>query len=294
MIAKLAHSEIDIVAYSACIESAVQKNFYAKYDVLNLLCESWELLVYGDYEYVMPVPIVRKFRLKIVSMPLFAQQLGIFGSDDKPEINQLFCKELIKLYPVQSYAFNQKNALPDTLNNRKNYIIPAQHYDLLYKSFSKGRKAVLKKIQGLVVNVKAPDAATFNFIQRHFKGLKSKRQIQDFVTFLQQYAPKLQFHHVYFQNRLVCVAILVETDLSIGLLALINDDSKKDMNAASFVINEILKTEIECRSLDFMGGNIRGIEVFFKSFGAGLITFPLIQNGRRELLKQLFKVKTAW
>lgn len=290
MIRKLKNSEIDLAAYMRCIENSIQKNFYTDPAVLGLLCESWELLVHGDYEYAMPVPTVRKFGFKFVSMPLFLQQLGVLGKDDDSEINQLFIDELLKSYAVQTYNFNDKNTLDGDITTRKNYIIPKQDYDeLSRKGFSKGRKSVIKNISGLRVLTKDVGDETYQFIRTHFKGLNKQTEIQSFIEFLQKFSARLQFRHVYNNNILVSLAILTETEHSLGLLALINDEEFKALNASSFLINELLKENIAEKSLDFMGGNIRGIEVFFKSFGSVMTTYPVIQNGRSQVLKDIFK-----
>lgn len=57
MIRKVNYSNIDFEKYDSCIENSVQKNFYARREILDFLCEAWELLVFGDYIAVMPIPI---------------------------------------------------------------------------------------------------------------------------------------------------------------------------------------------------------------------------------------------
>jgi len=292
MIKRLIGSDIDLMAYSRCIKNSSQQNFYADPAVLDLNCERWELLVCGDYEYVMPVPVTVKFGFRFVAMPLFIQQLGIFGKDDDAQVNLLFYRKLLKNYAVQTYAFNERNSLDVVLPTRKNYVIAKQDYELLSrKGFKKGRKSDIKKISGLEMSSKMADIETFEFIQTHFKGLNKTDEIRSFVQFLRKYSRKLHFRHVYAGGKLVSLAVLTETDQSFGLLALINDENFKNLNASSFVINEFLKENIAEKALDFMGGNIRGIELFFKSFGAVMTTYPVIQHSRSALLKNLFKAK---
>lgn len=98
MIRRLKYSEIDFPRYQKCIEDAVQQNFYAKKEILDTLCEEWELLIFRDYEYVMPVPVKKKFGFKFVVMPLFCQQLGIFGKAQNGRIEQQFLDFLLKEY----------------------------------------------------------------------------------------------------------------------------------------------------------------------------------------------------
>ncbi|MGZ5189079.1 MAG: hypothetical protein ACXWB5_06570, partial [Kaistella sp.] len=60
-------------------------------------------------------------------------------------------------------------------------------------------------------------------------------------------------------------------------------------NGASFLIDRILKEHIEEKYFDFMGGSIRGIEVFFKSFGSSLQQYPVIENSKKDLLINFFR-----
>ena len=111
MIRKIPYSEIDFEKYECCIETAFQKNFYAKKEILDFLCENWELLIYGDYDFVMPIPITRKFSFNVVIQPLFCQQLGVFSSKINPQIEHKFLVYFKKKYAIYQYAFNSENDL---------------------------------------------------------------------------------------------------------------------------------------------------------------------------------------
>jgi hypothetical protein len=57
MIRRLKYNEIDFEKYSKCLENSAQKNWYARKEVLDQLSGNWHILVYNDYEAVMPVPL---------------------------------------------------------------------------------------------------------------------------------------------------------------------------------------------------------------------------------------------
>ena len=69
----------------------------------------------------------------------------------------------------------------------------------------------------------------------------------------------------------------------------INKEEFKTDNGASFLIDKILQEIIHEKSFDFMGGSIRGIEVFFKSFGSECQEYPAIMISKKELVKNFFK-----
>jgi hypothetical protein len=79
-------------------------------------------------------------------------------------------------------------------------------------------------------------------------------------------------------DQLINLAILISEPEQFSLLALINDETYKNENGASFLIDKILEHYIHEKSLNFMGSNIRGIEVFFKSFGGELNAYSFVEN----------------
>ena len=290
MIKRLKYHEIDFQKYRKCIDASFQNNFFARKEVLDWFCEKWELLIYDDYLYVMPIPLKKKFFFQFVQMPLFMQQLGIFGPSDSTEINSRFLQEFSENYRIGFYAFNQYNIFEKDLSYRKNYVIPQQKYDDLKKKFYKGRKAVLKKNHGISVSELHLSEQLKEFIKHHFKGISDEYEVRNFSNFLEYYKNKIRIKGVFFSEKLISLAIFTETEQNYGLLALINDEDFKNKNAATFMINTFLQSEIEKKSLDLMGGNIPGIELFFKSFGAELSAFPVIQNSKTEILKNLIKL----
>ncbi|SFC07964.1 hypothetical protein [Kaistella jeonii] len=290
MIKKLKYKEVDFSRYSKCLDQSLQKNQYAKKEVLDVLCESWELLVYGDYEFVMPIPIKKKLGFRIVIMPLFCQQLGVFGLKSNDEIELQFLNFLQKNFKVFSYFFNDKNLLAQNLKKKKNYFIEKTDYQLLRKNYFKGRKSTVKTAQYL--NFKELRAADFlDFIKNNFKGLDKKGDMDQFFTYMNflESENKLRLFGSYKENDLTNMAIIIDDENQFSLLGLINDDQYKSDNGASFLIDRILKENIHEKSFNFMGGSIRGIEVFFKSFGSVLQEYPVLENSKKDLLKNFYK-----
>lgn len=292
MIKRSSYQDIDFQKYNQCIENSVQRNFYAKKDNLDFLSKKWELLIYGDYEAVMPVPFVKKAFIKIVIMPLFCQQLGIFGNSNK-EINQQFLNYLKSNYNILHYAFNFHNEFETKLNTKKNFVIPVQEYAFLRrKKYFKGRKSTVKTAQYLEFREVFSTTEILDFIKNNFKGLEKQSDLDFFINHL-KYLDKtkqLKMFGSYFENQLTNIAILVDDDNTYSLLGLINNNNLKEHNGASFLIDRILDVNIENKAFNFMGGSIRGIEVFFKSFGSDLQEYQVIQNSKKDLIKNWLKI----
>lgn len=292
MIRRVTYEEIDFDKYNRCIENAVQSNFYCQRETLDFLSKNWELLVYNDYEAVMPVPFVKKAFIKIVIMPLFCQQLGVFGKENR-EINQLFLNFFQQNYNILHYAFNFRNEFEKQLVTRKNFVIPVQEYAFLRrKKYFKGRKSTVKTAQYLEFREVFINNEILEFIRNNFKGLEKQSDLEFFtkyLLFLEQ-SGQLRMFGSYFQNQLTNITVLTDDSQSYSLLGLINNEQFKEHNGASFLIDRILQENIEKKTFNFMGGSIRGIEVFFKSFGADLQEYQVIQHSKKDIVKNWLKI----
>jgi len=281
MIRKLKYESIDFDKYARCLENSEQKNWYAKKEVLDELSGNWEILVYGNYEAILPVPLTKKMGINFVIMPLFCQQLGVFSSKDNSEINDQFLKALKRNYKIFYYSFNQYNAFSSILEKRKNYKIPISDYEILRrKKYFKGRKSTTKWAQHLNYKEVELNPEYFYFIENNFKGLPKKtdiKKLNDYLNFLDK-NNSLKLCAAYLDEVLINIAVLVSEKTEFSLLALINNEAYKKEDGASFLIDKILSHYIHEKNFDFMGSNIRGIELFFKSFGAELHDYSFIQN----------------
>lgn len=291
MIRRLKYQEIDFKKYTECLESSEQKNWCSRKEVLDELSGNWELLIYDDYEAVMPVHLKRKLGVDFVVMPLFCQQLGVFSKKDNPKINDQFLGFLKKEYRIFLYSFNQNNKFSEYLDKRKNYTIPISDYLILRrKKYFKGRKSTTKHAQHLFYKEISMDAISISFIENNFKGLDKKSDFEKFKKYLEflNHNDSLKLCGAYLDEKLINLAVLISDPEQISLLALINNEEYKNENGPSFLIDCILKNYIQERSFNFMGSNIRGIEVFFKSFGGELQEYSFVEN--KFLMKILNKI----
>lgn len=293
MIRKIPYSDIDFEKYDSCIENSVQKNFYAKKEILDFLCDAWEILVYEDYVALMPVPTKKIAGFQYIIAPIFSQQLGVFSKVDNPELNEKFRIYLQNKYQVIYYPFNDQNNFTSTITTRKNYELPHGDYSLLKKNFSKGRKAILAKNNEQNFINKLPFEDYLEpWIKEHFKGLNKTSDIENFIKFTRFLEQKNQLN-IYSCNsdqKISSLAIVAKDKKKLILLALINDKSTLKNNGATYLVDHILQENIAEKDFDFMGGNLRGIEIFFKSFGAQLKEYPIIENSKKTILKKLLKL----
>ena len=73
------HKDIDLFKWDECIGSSINRRVQAFSWYLNVVTNnSWDALVLGDYDAVLPLPYRFKYGLKYIYMPYFIQSLGCF------------------------------------------------------------------------------------------------------------------------------------------------------------------------------------------------------------------------
>lgn len=294
MIKRLKYHEIDFDKYNACIENSLQNSDYAKREFLDIVTgKSWELIIYDDYEAVMPVPLIVKFGFKIVLMPKLCQQLGIFSNQDSVYINNLFYNYLTKNYIVLFYAFNGNNEVSN-IGLKKSYIIPKDQYSEVKKRYSIHRRRNVRIIGDLENNIifrnslKSEDKA---FFVENMKGIKKKEDASIYFDLMQTlYEQKLMNIEILeYKNQIESMAGLYCVKTNHYLSLFVNKNPLSNTNIPSIVIDNYLKKTIADQDFDFMGSDVENVAKFNERFGAIAYKYPIVSNSKKEVLIQILK-----
>ena len=117
----LRHNDIDFEKWDNAMNLCTNRLCYAYSWFLNIVSPNWEALVSEDFNFLMPLPVKRKYKIPYIVQPHLAQQLGVFSSveiDD--EVLQLFIKNI----PYYSYEINlNENNKHEEVICKKNYIL---------------------------------------------------------------------------------------------------------------------------------------------------------------------------
>jgi len=114
MIRYVRHTELNRSQWDALIQEAPNGLIYGLSWYLDIVSPGWEALVKeqaGRYVAGLPLPVRRKFGLRYLQQPLFAQQLGLFYVDlptaaDWQQVAQLLNQHF---QLITQYAFNTGN-----------------------------------------------------------------------------------------------------------------------------------------------------------------------------------------
>lgn len=297
MIKRLPYHEIDFEKYTQCLENSQQRKYSATKDFLDITSnKQWELLVYNNYEAVMPVPFVVKFGLKIVHNPMLCQQLGIFSLKDSVEINTEFLSYLQRNYLIKIYPFNDSNHFNSDLKKKKNYIIYPDSYENVYSKYSPKRKRKLRSEEEILKDseIKIIDFEdSKQFIQSHLLGADKEGDTIRFMKIFEEFwlSELVFFYAYYYQNKITNVIAVYSDEKTNVLLGTFNDKNYVKISGASILIDDTIKQNIERKIFDFEGSELPNVEEFFRGFRPELKPFPVIEYSNKDLLLQLLTPK---
>lgn len=297
MIKRLPYHEIDFEKYTLCLENSQQRKYSATKDFLDITSnKQWELLVYNNYEAVMPVPFVVKFGLKIVHNPMLCQQLGIFSLKDSVEINTEFLSYLQRNYLIKIYPFNDSNHFNSDLKKKKNYIIYPDSYENVYSKYSPKRKRKLRSEEEILKDseIKIIDFEdSKQFIQSHLLGADKEGDTIRFMKIFEEFwlSELVFFYAYYYQNKITNVIAVYSDEKTNALLGTFNDKNYVKISGASILIDDTIKQNIERKIFDFEGSELPNVEEFFRGFRPELKPFPVIEYSNKDLLLQLLTPK---
>ncbi|GEJ43785.1 MULTISPECIES: GNAT family N-acetyltransferase [unclassified Chryseobacterium] len=293
MIRRLKYNEIDFVKYAQCLENSEQRKYSATKDFLDTASTiPWEILVYKDYEAVMPVPFVRKYGLKIVHNPKLCQQLGVFSHKDNVDLNEAFLEFLKRNYMIRAYPFNDINQLRTKLRIKKNFLLYPDSYEKVYNRYSPKRKRKLRLDESVLkdseIKIISYDQAKI-FIEANTLGLSKDSDLPDFMRIFESFhrSGYLKFTAFYYQHRIINVIATYRDGNMVALLGNFNDKDYVKLSGASVLIDHVIKENIETHIFDFEGGELPNIEEFFRGFRPELKPYGIIENSKKNLFKKL-------
>jgi len=106
----ITYYEIDKMKWDACIKSSFNGLIWGFSWYLDIVCSKWDAIVEDDYQKVMPLPYITKYKQLHIVVPPYVKQLGIFSID---KINHTIVNAFIQAIPEKfkniSLALNDMN-----------------------------------------------------------------------------------------------------------------------------------------------------------------------------------------
>ena len=289
MLKLLENKAINRDAWNKCIAKSKNELPYAYTWFLDIVSPSWEAFVWGDYEYVMPLPIKKKYGIKYLVQPPFSQQLGIFS---EKIISFEIINTFIKAIPYKNVLLNlnEQNHFDGVLC--PNYLLSLNDdYKILYANFSTNTKRNLKKKLTKEFSIKE-DLSLHSFLDLCKKQSYWNSNYQNVVEKIIVSACKNKVGHmlglVTSSGELLAACFLLKSSHRIIYHIAASTDQGKATFAMYHLVNYIIKKYAGTGLLiDFEGSKVEGVARFYKSFGAKKVNYYRIEKG---LLKYIFRL----
>jgi len=284
----LRNESIDRMRWDSCIIQSNNQLSYAYSWYLDVVSPDWEALISEDYEYVMPLPVKRRYKIPYLVQPILTQQLGIFSIH---EINENLVAEFIKEIPYFSYELNlnEQNSYPKALiypNYLLNLKQPYKHIATLY---TKNTQRNVEKAQKLNLRVQT-DLSIDEFLDFYSTIEKNYLSIQ--YSVLEKLLKKglsvnlLTLYGVFSkENKLIAGLCLLHSTNRLTYLLPISSAEGKSSSAMFFLVDYIIRKETGKDIIfDFEGSKIDGIARFYKGFGAKSQPYYILKRFRPPFL----------
>ncbi|VAW14367.1 hypothetical protein MNBD_BACTEROID01-1507 [hydrothermal vent metagenome] len=295
----LGQQDIDYEKWGQTIENARNKRLYARSWYLDLVVERWSALIFGDYEYVMPLPLKKKYRITYVYQPEYIQQLGIFPTPPF-EIQEAFAHRLRNQFRLVSYQLNNENSI-DAFKNFKatekvNFCVNLQPpYKTLFSKFSQHAKRNIRTAENNKVKI-IKGQLPYEYMVAKKSSIRTKVEESTYkkLTLLMSNtitSGKGVVYAAYSSVNNLCGAafFLLDGGRAFYLNAFSTDEGRKN-RAMYAVVNEFIKEHSETDLvLDFEGSIIGGIARFYKGFGALPENYFYIYSNRLPVIKIFMK-----
>lgn len=287
-IVHLTHSQIDKLQWDDFMEQTHNGLIYGLSWFLDIVSPQWEALVSDDFRYIMPIPVKRKYGIKYVVQHSFAQQLGIFSTEEiNTDIVSLFRKNI----PAYSYemSLNYENYHPAAIPF-KNYLLSFDDsYAEIRSAYSKNtirniegaKKNNLEIIDDLTTTafIAFNDSVSKSYKMPNFSPLEELINTGRSLGMMDIKAVKDAKGNI-----VAALAYGIYKDRLTYLFPVSNEAGKKS-TAMFYLLDYLIQSHAgTLMTLDFEGSSIPGIARFFQGFGATHETYYVIKRFRPAFL----------
>lgn len=308
MIRQLNRTEIDDTRWNELIDASQTPLPYAYTWYLDVMSSGWNALVDGDYEYVMPLTVGKKFGFNYLYQPYFTQQLGVFSKHDiKHETTQTFLNEVKKHFSFVQIHFHynhQPVAQNDfTFQPRRTSLLPLNNsYHNIHAAFNNSLRKNVREAERKNLTVTRDESASWLIDTfRASKGKDVKDLQADDYTRLEKLietAVEKKCGHVYTvfngSEKIASSFILHNHRYVIALFSFSNA-AGRTMNGMSYLYNCVIRDfSGNDMVFDFEGSQIPSINLFNRSFGSKPVTYwMLYRNALPWHIRLIKKLKDA-
>jgi len=278
----LTHTEINIQKWDACIQNACNSLVYAESWYLDIVSPSWEALILGDYEYVMPLPVKRKYGISFLVQPPLTQQLGIFS---KNSIDNNMVESFINKIPYRSYHLNFNEQNPFQKGElQPNFVLNLNKDEqTIFSNYSTNTKRNIKKARNSNIEIKtdvsAKDFLTFYCSTEKNYPVDPETKVKKLIEESFRREKTILYGAYNIKNELVSTLCLLHSPQRLIYLLPVSNEEGKENLAMFRMVDIIIQNYMNNNLLlDFYGSNVKSIARFYESFGAEINYYYSIKH----------------
>ncbi len=290
----LTREGIDNGKWDQCVKNATNGWLYARSFFLDGICH-WNALVADDYEYILPLPIKKKYGFTYIYLPPFTGQLGIIGSGPvSTALTALFIRSIPKSFQLADMLMNEQNPsiiLPEVFSIRRtNYIIPLQEdYEIIRNRYSKDAQKNIREAGAFSLVTSA--GISLDRVVSLYKAAygKKNKNLSDtdykrFSILGRQCIEKGYGFSVGIMNpdnELLAAAFFGKDEKRIYYILGAPGLMGRKYNAVHFLIDEVIK-QFAGKELvfDFEGSDIPSVAQFYKKFNPVAMDYEFVRLNR--------------
>lgn len=294
----LKHNDIDKRLWDNKTLSAKNGRIYACSGWLDIASPGWHALVSENYDFMMPLPVNKKFFIPYIAQVKFTQQIGIFF---QKEINDKIIFEFLssvpKKYKYIDINLNSENKITGkNITSKPNHLLNlSPTYNNLKSDFSENTKRNIKKSSRFKLildkHISVEDALSLKRLN-NINSLSDNdlQRLENLIRFAENrflvniYGVKNE------TNQLISVSVFsfYKNRIYIPLIAS-SEEGKKTF--ASFQIFNTFITDYSEKNLilDFEGSALPGVARFFEGWGAKPETYYCYKQNNLPLFVRRFK-----
>ena len=267
----LDRNQIDREQYQSCLSGSSNSSIYADFEYLDSVSfKQWGALILDDYEAVFPLPWRFKWGLYYIYMPLFCQQLGIFGNAHNLE-TQDFLNAIPRKFIRVHLNVNAHFGKPRFASLKPNYVLSAPLNP--EKSFNKDAWKNIQKCLEAGVEYQTENDIEFLLKTYHdtwgpVNGFTWNEHYIGFHTACEalKIQGKLFTLSARLNDVLLGTAIFLVSENSIHYVCAAPTEMGKKYGIMHGIIYEACK-KFPQKNLDFEGSSIPSVAQFYKKFG---------------------------
>jgi lipid II:glycine glycyltransferase (peptidoglycan interpeptide bridge formation enzyme) len=273
----IANKDIDRTKWDRCNRLSGNSSVYINCWFLDIVCPSWTALVWGDYEYIMPLPFRQRFGIPYLAQPIYAQQFGIF-----PEPEGAILAEMLE-WVASRFKYIRLSLNPSNSSNRPDFLYEARknytlslnlsHQEITERFAQNTRRNIRKAKQAVVVRNKIGATEYIN-LKSSFPGVEDNPEVQKTLSQIIATAILLQKGTVYGAyssgNDLCAAAFFLFDSKRVYYLNAVSSGTGKELSAMYAIVDQFIQDHAgQNLILDFEGSQNPGIARFYEGFGAG-------------------------